>query len=61
MKALDKPSGKEGLTSIQEISTFQGKCEVLRDSFFPANVATPLPPGQLATPTITAAELQTIL
>lgn len=73
MKAPDKPRGKEGLPVIKGISTFQGKCEVLRDSFFPANVATPPPPfpaNWLATPNqdpdntyrnITGTEIQSIL
>lgn len=42
MKAPDKPRGKEGLGVIKRISTFQGKCDILQDTCFPANV--PIPP-----------------
>lgn len=43
MKAPDKLRRKEGLPCIKGISSFQGECEILLDTFFPANVAT-LPP-----------------
>lgn len=46
---------KQGLRlpDIQEISTFQGKCPILRDSFFLANVATPPPLPEGFLPSIT--------
>lgn len=51
-KASDEPRSKEGLPDMKGISSFQGKCDILWDTFFPANVTTPppIPPNWLATP-----------
>lgn len=43
MKAPGKPRGKTGIPDIQGISTFQKKCGILRETYFPANVITLLP------------------
>lgn len=50
--AMHSPGKKKveiGLDEIPGMSTFQRKCEVHRDSFFPANIAhpAPMPPGFL--------------
>ncbi|KAL0631761.1 hypothetical protein Q9L58_009369 [Maublancomyces gigas] len=44
IKEAARSKAKQAMPDIQEISTFQGKCEVLRDWFFPANVVTPPSP-----------------
>lgn len=51
-EARDRPRGKTGMSDIQEISTFQGKCGILRETFFPADVVTPpsIQAGWLAPP-----------
>lgn len=72
MKAPDKPRGKKGLLTITGISTFQEKCEVLRDAFFPPMSLPPPPfPANWPAPpiidtdntykSITATEIQDVL
>lgn len=41
-----------GLPKIKDASSFQRTCEILRDSFFPNNVATPPATGRLAPPSL---------
>lgn len=43
LAVVDKEENKQILPDIQRASSFQGKCDVLRESFFPANVITPPP------------------
>lgn len=44
IKGLDKKHGKTGIPDIPGMSTFQGKWDIPRGAFFPANVAIPPPP-----------------
>lgn len=48
MKDRNKSRSKEGLPDIKGISSCQGKWDILRDTFFAANVATPSDSCQLA-------------
>lgn len=41
LRAADKARAPQGLPDIHGFSEFQGKCDALREAFFPANVTTP--------------------
>lgn len=44
IRAPGKPKTRQGLLDIQSASSFQGKCMILQDAFFPANATRMAPP-----------------